>query len=687
MAYTDLTKIAGPSEAYAGETVEIYVYIKNLTSGTIGIKPRAIVNDTIEVVFTVPYANHPPGVEYYYTGHFTMPNADAVIRGESYWYGSDGEWHFDDTATQTVKLAGPELETLRIDITPEGGGYVTTSPVSEEGNLEWHNGDTGTFPHGTDVQVTAHPEVGYKFDHWSSEIVGGVSYQNPEHVRSMTEHRAVTAHFRRLEGPEILQIKEVRVPESARAGELVTVEVVLINNFSYSFLAIPTAAVDSLFLHFGGRWVVLGPQTTFTWTDTFVMPDHDVLVHVEAWAEGVAYEYDSKDATVALEEEELETLRIDITPVGAGYVTTDPVCEEGKVFLDWEWNNGDTGTFPYGTQVKVTAHPHTGYVFEKWSGEIVGGVSYDNPSYVQNMTEHRRVTCHFRAEEEPPVETLKVEITPIGKGYVTTSPASEEGKTTWHDGETGTFPHGTNVEVTAVPDEGWVFEKWSHEIAGGVSYDNPAMVQTMDEHRSVTCHFITKEEAEAAFSEFHLNYNKVGAAAGTQASLYPTGWYQDPSTGTYYYYDSVQAQWYTYAAGYLYPLSVPKESAPKVVDIAPGDTLRMEYRYKYVGPAVDVTEYATIGYTSGIGFLKVYTEKVKVSKSRTLPQSDAPTEYTGSLDLVLPANAGANWNDIECKVFNGGKELGINYQDALNVIGVEVVFSELTVVDYYKKTS
>lgn len=162
---------------------------------------------------------------------------------------------------------------------------------------------------------------------------------------------------------------------------------------------------------------------------------------------------------------------------------------------------------------------------------------------------------------------------------------------------------------------------------------------------------------------------------------YTTGWYRDPTTGRYYYYDDPTKAWYIYSAGLLYPLAVPKETAPKVVDITPGDTLRVNYSYKYAGPAITVTEYATIGYT--ITF--VYNEKVVRSKGRSLPQSTTPQVYTGYLDLILPVNAGSNWNDIEAKVFNGGEELGVNYQNALNIIGIEVAFSEFAVVDYYKK--
>ena len=165
-----------------------------------------------------------------------------------------------------------------------------------------------------------------------------------------------------------------------------------------------------------------------------------------------------------------------------------------------------------------------------------------------------------------------------------------------------------------------------------------------------------------------------------EASQYQAGWYQDPISGQYYYYDTLTRQWYIYSAGYLHPLSVPKETAPKVVDIAPGDTLRIEYSYKYQGPAISVTEYASVGKT----IAGIYDEKVHQSRNRDLPRSDILTTHSGNLDLVLPATAATDWSDIEAKVFDGGKELGVNYQNALNVIGVTPEFTEFAIVDYSK---
>ena len=162
---------------------------------------------------------------------------------------------------------------------------------------------------------------------------------------------------------------------------------------------------------------------------------------------------------------------------------------------------------------------------------------------------------------------------------------------------------------------------------------------------------------------------------------YQTGWYRDPVTGQYYYYDGAANRWYIYAAGILQPLAVPKQPAPKVVSIAAGDTLRIEYSYKYAGPAVTVTERASIGYTT----LGVYDEVVYKTRNRSLSQSSTPKAYSDYFDLVMPTPAQTKWNDIEAKVSRTATdELGVNYQDALNVVAVGPQFSEFSIVDYKK---
>jgi hypothetical protein len=159
---------------------------------------------------------------------------------------------------------------------------------------------------------------------------------------------------------------------------------------------------------------------------------------------------------------------------------------------------------------------------------------------------------------------------------------------------------------------------------------------------------------------------------------YTTGWYRDPNTGQYYYYDGATKTWYIYAAGYLYPLTIAWETAPKVEPIAAGDTLRIEYSYKYSGPAVSVTEYAAIGVYGTFGF----NDQAHNSKSYSWPKTTTPTERSSYIDIMIPSNVAEDWNDIYAKVTGGGKELGLGYENALNVVAVEAEFTEFSIVDY-----
>ena len=166
--------------------------------------------------------------------------------------------------------------------------------------------------------------------------------------------------------------------------------------------------------------------------------------------------------------------------------------------------------------------------------------------------------------------------------------------------------------------------------------------------------------------------------------VYSTGWYQDPTTGQYYYYDSDSRRWYIQVAGQLYPLSIASETAPKTVAIAPGDKLKITLSYRYVGPpSAGVEEYFSVGYHDGIQ----YRPKVVGTNSRSLPQCSTPTEFSSEKTLTIPSNVGDNWTYIECKVWHGTPdvpETGLRYRDALSIVGITAEITDFTIEDYVK---
>ena len=106
--YADIIEIVAPAEAAQGSRVDITVRIKNTYSSAIGI----MVGGTLEygvspwpgISFTEPSANVNGGATYSFSGYFIMPDKKVTVHAYSYYYGSDGFWHFDDEMTRVVNL-------------------------------------------------------------------------------------------------------------------------------------------------------------------------------------------------------------------------------------------------------------------------------------------------------------------------------------------------------------------------------------------------------------------------------------------------------------------------------------------------------------------------------------------------------------------------------------------------------
>lgn len=338
--FTDLIKVEYPSEAQAGQLVTIQVYIKNLYSAPIYIAPAAIVNDTIPVVFSVTSCVAQPGVTYLFTGTFTMPSENAVITTWSAYWGVDEVWHWEDSITVTVQLAGVvgELDASIFSKKLKIGYSETEQPIPRS-NVEL--GQSGLMY--VEVRNDSLEDVKL-YIAWT--ISGGPSNE---------------------------------IKETYGDWEVGTTDPGATHRF-------------------------IGDRFTFDETGTY-------RIHIQVYIEGVDGPVDDFEGVIATVETavEVETLEVDITPIGTGHVTTLPASQEGKT----TWHHNDTGTFPSGTDVQVTAVPNAGYEFDHWSDKIVGGVSTTNPAYVQSMTERRSVKAHFKevgavVEYSGTIESLSV---------------------------------------------------------------------------------------------------------------------------------------------------------------------------------------------------------------------------------------------------------------------------------------
>ena len=119
--YADIVGITAPFEAMQGSRVDITVKIRNLYSTTIGIMAGGALEYGVSpwpgISFPEPSANIAGGATRSFNGYFTMPDKKITIHAYSYYYGSDGYWHFDDEMTRSVDLAQiPESDFGSIEI-------------------------------------------------------------------------------------------------------------------------------------------------------------------------------------------------------------------------------------------------------------------------------------------------------------------------------------------------------------------------------------------------------------------------------------------------------------------------------------------------------------------------------------------------------------------------------------------
>ena len=85
----------------------------------------------------------------------------------------------------TVSVTYSQLcYTLTTGVSPSGGGSVSAAPAP--------NCTGDKYTHGTTVQLTAEPTLGYVFNNWSGAVSGATSPTSVE----MTANRTVTANFR-----------------------------------------------------------------------------------------------------------------------------------------------------------------------------------------------------------------------------------------------------------------------------------------------------------------------------------------------------------------------------------------------------------------------------------------------------------------------------------------------------------
>ncbi len=338
------------------------------------------------------------------------------------------------TYTATFGEVGTTYFTVTTSVTPEGSGTVSGG---------------GTYEAGTSIVLTATPNTGYTFLRWSDG-----STTNPRTL-TVTTDMSFTALF----DADVYTIVVVANPTN---GGTVTGS----GNYAYGSTATLTATPASGY-EFQG------------WSDGSTANPHQVTV-----TENATY-----TATFTPVGATYYTVSAVVSPAGSGSVTGTGVfaagstttlratANEGYTFKSWNDNStmnprqvtvnnnmsftaffeaqqytitvnaspaaGGTvtggGSYAYGATATLRATPNANYTFTQWADGVV-----QNPRNV-TVTENATYTAVFS--------------TAGGETYTLTLTVNDPSLGTVMGG--GTYPAGTPVQISAYPNAGAEFVKWS----------------------------------------------------------------------------------------------------------------------------------------------------------------------------------------------------------------------------------
>jgi len=118
--YADIVNVnVIPERLAAGDGATIEVDVENLYAAVISISVTGIAYYYVPGVGYLPYtlsfqpsyANPDPETSFRFSAFFTMPTCTRMTAYiNSYWYGSDGQWHLDDAVEVTIKEEGEPEE-------------------------------------------------------------------------------------------------------------------------------------------------------------------------------------------------------------------------------------------------------------------------------------------------------------------------------------------------------------------------------------------------------------------------------------------------------------------------------------------------------------------------------------------------------------------------------------------------
>ncbi|MCB0289386.1 MAG: hypothetical protein KDH97_03935, partial [Calditrichaeota bacterium] len=410
-----------------------------------------------------------------HSGQFAAVN-NAVLNGNSVfaveYLGSE------------LRLTAGSFDRFTLTALDDGNGSVVIDPPG------------GEYDAGAVVTLTAQPDIGRYFTHWSGDIDSSV---NPLTV-TVDSNITVTAHFNELPdftvtatagpGGSVMLNPPGGVYDSSTVVTLTAQPAPGYRFSGWSGDLNSFANPDSIYID-GNKTVTasfsplpvyaLNVDTAGNGSVTLDPPggsyDSSTVVTLTAQPDsGYRFSGWSGDlsgtanpASIVMDSSQQITATFIALPVfaltldtlGAGGISADP----------------PGGRYDSSATVTLTALPDSGYIFTGWSGDLSGNANPD--SIVMNSD--KSVSASFLARFALSADT-------IGTGTVVLSPAG------------GIYDSAQTVTLVALPASGYYFDGWSGDLSGSA---NPAYL-LMDGDKQLTARF-------RKLARFSLTVDTLGA--------------------------------------------------------------------------------------------------------------------------------------------------------------------------------
>jgi len=383
--------------------------------------------------------------------------------------------------SQFIKINSEKLENYIQSLNPLCD-YTLTIIIEGNGTVNKNPNQT-QYPPGTIVQLTAIPDIGWIFSHWSGDLSGN---SNPTTI-TMNSNKIVYANFSQNEYTLTVTIvgsgivnKNPNQP-TYHYGDIVTLTAIANTGWAFSgWSGDLTGSTNPTTITINGNKSVTATFTQNEYILTIVIegsgivnknPDQTtypygtVVTLTAVPSTGWSFNHWSGDLTGNNNPENI-TMNSNKTIIANFtinyYTLTTNIQGNGTVN-----KNPNQTTYPYGTIVQLTAIPEPGWTFNHWSGDLTGN---SNPENI-TMNSNKTIIANFTINQY--TITINIE----GDGTVIKNP------------DLTIYPYGTIVELTAIPETGWTFDHWSGDLTGNT---NPTNI-TINDNKTVIANFTTNQ--------------------------------------------------------------------------------------------------------------------------------------------------------------------------------------------------